>query len=570
MRARLARLSHWLDDRTGLPAALRQFLDEEIPASSGWHQVLGSVALFLFLTQAFTGALLALNYAPAPGEAYHSIRYIMSEVTGGALLRGLHHWGASFMVVIVVLHMLQVFLWGAYRKPREVTWMIGVVLLLLTLAYALTGYLLPWDNRAYWGTVVTTQIAASAPGLGPYILRLMGAEQGVGVVTFARFYSVHVLLLPPLTVLLIVLHVYLVRRHGVAPAPGDELKPGKKFYPGQVFKDTAAIFAVFALLFTLAVAVKAPLGRLADPTDTAYLPRPEWYFLFLFQLLKYFEGPLEVLASVVLPGLAVALLMAAPFLDRGAVRRVTQRTTALLIAGLAGIGWAGLTLAAIASTPPGAVFGDSTGPQQWRELSPVEVAGIGFFHREKCESCHALGVRAEPKSSPGAGPNLGAATTRRDAAWLIAHFTEPSQGCPRQQHAASHAQQIPAQLAGLVSAPLDPRKRRKTHRNPRFCAGRRDSLPAPPLRDVPSGQRRRPAFGTFAEWPRPPPRCRLGTGSFPRPSEILPRHHHAPLRVQRNRKRPDHRVSARTPLTSPSAPVQAGSRGAIPRARIFL
>ncbi|MBE7545180.1 MAG: cytochrome b N-terminal domain-containing protein [Bryobacteraceae bacterium] len=430
MRARLARLGHWLDDRTGLPAALRQFLDEEIPASSGWHQVLGSVALFLFLTQAFTGALLALNYAPAPGEAYHSIRYIMSEVTGGALLRGLHHWGASFMVVIVVLHMLQVFLWGAYRKPREVTWMIGVVLLLLTLAYALTGYLLPWDNRAYWGTVVTTQIAASAPGLGPYILRLMGAEQGVGVVTFARFYSVHVLLLPPLTVLLIVLHVYLVRRHGVAPAPGDELKPGKKFYPGQVFKDTAAIFAVFALLFTLAVAVKAPLGRLADPTDTAYLPRPEWYFLFLFQLLKYFEGPLEVLASVVLPGLAVALLMAAPFLDRGAVRRVTQRTTALLIAGLAGIGWAGLTLAAIASTPPGAVFGDSTGPQQWRELSPVEVAGIGFFHREKCESCHALGVRAEPKSSPGAGPNLGAATTRRDAAWLIAHFTEPSQVVP--------------------------------------------------------------------------------------------------------------------------------------------
>jgi ubiquinol-cytochrome c reductase cytochrome b subunit len=258
----------------------------------------------------------------------------------------------------------------------------------------------------------------------------MGAEQGVGVVTFARFYTVHVLLLPPLTVLLIVLHVFLVRRHGVAPAPGDELKPRKKFYPGQVFRDTAAIFAVFALLFTLAVAVQAPLGRLADPTDTAYLPRPEWYFLFLFQLLKYFEGPLEVLASVVLPGLAVALLMAAPFLDRGAVRRVTQRTTALLIAGLAGIGWAGLTLAAIASTPPGAVFGDTTGPQQWRELSPGEVAGIGYFHREKCESCHALGLRAEPRSGPGAGPNLGAAATRRDAAWLISHFTGPAAVVP--------------------------------------------------------------------------------------------------------------------------------------------
>ena len=243
-------------------------MGEEIPASSGWHQVFGSVAMFLFLTQAFTGIMLALNYAPTPGDAYNSIRYIMSEVTGGALIRGLHHWGASAMVVVVVLHMVQVFIWGAYKKPREATWMVGVVLLLLTLAYALTGYLLPWDNRAYWGTVVTTQIAASAPVAGPWVLRLMGAENGVGVVTFARFYSVHVLVLPPLTMLLILLHVYLVRRHGVAPAPGDELKPAKRFYPEQVFKDTLAIFAVFAILFCLAIVAKAPLGRLADPTDT--------------------------------------------------------------------------------------------------------------------------------------------------------------------------------------------------------------------------------------------------------------------------------------------------------------
>jgi ubiquinol-cytochrome c reductase cytochrome b subunit len=430
MRRQLDLVTGWLDDRTGLPSAFRRFLDEEIPASSGWHQVLGSVALFLFLTQAFTGVMLALNYAPTPGEAYNSIRYIMNEVTGGALMRGLHHWGASFMVVVVVLHMLQVFLWGAYKKPREATWMIGVALLLLTLAYALTGYLLPWDNRAYWGTVVTTQIAASAPVLGPYVLRLMGAEDGVGVVTFARFYSVHVLVLPPLTLLLIAFHIYLVRRHGVAPAPGDEAKPKKKFYPGQVFKDTAAIFVVFAALFTLAVLAKAPLGRLADPTDTAYLPRPEWYFLFLFQLLKLFEGPLEVLASVVLPGAAVALLFAVPFLDRGAARRVTERTAAFLTAGLAGIGWAGLTLAAIATTPPGAVFGDTTGAQEWRELSPEEVAGIGYFHRERCDACHALGVRAEPVAAPGAGPNLGAGPSRRDAAWLIAHFREPATMIP--------------------------------------------------------------------------------------------------------------------------------------------
>ena len=295
----------WLDHRTGIETAVRNFLYEQIPASSGWHQVFGSVALFLFLLQVFTGALLAFNYAPTPGDAYNSLRYIMAEVTGGRLMRGLHHWGASMMIVVVVLHMTQVFLYGAYKKPREATWIAGVFLLLLTLAYGLTGYLLPWDNRAYWGTVVTTQIAAQAPLVGPYLLRLLGSQGDVGVVTFARFYGLHVLLLPPATGLLIVLHVYLVRKHGVAPAPGDEVRPPKKFFPEQAFRDTVAIFIAFAILFVMAVAVRVPLEQLADPTDTTYIPRPEWYFLFLFQTLKLFNGPLEVVGSVVLPTLAI-------------------------------------------------------------------------------------------------------------------------------------------------------------------------------------------------------------------------------------------------------------------------
>jgi ubiquinol-cytochrome c reductase cytochrome b subunit len=419
----------WLDDRTGAPSAIRHFLNEEIPASAGWHQVLGSVAMFLFLSQAFTGIMLALNYAPTPGEAYNSLRYIMTELTGGALIRGLHHWGASMMVVVVVLHMVQVFLWGAYKKPREATWMVGVVLLLLTLAYALTGYLLPWDNRAYWGTVVTTQIAASAPGAGPYVLRLMGAENGVGVVTFARFYAVHVLLLPPATMLLMLLHVFLVRRHGVAPAPGDESKPKQKFYPRQVFKDTAAIFLAFAILFALAVVAKAPLGRLADPTDISYIPRPEWYFLFLFQLLKYCEGPLEILASVVLPTIGIGLLFAVPFLDRGPVMRVAKRTSAFAAVVLAAIAWAGLTGAAMRSTPPEAFASDHEGPMEWRELSPEELAGVGYFRAEHCGSCHSLGLRQEGK----VGPNLGAGGVVRDAAWMIAHFKQPANLVPGSQ-----------------------------------------------------------------------------------------------------------------------------------------
>ena len=341
----------WLDHRTGIETAIRNFLYEDIPASSGWHQVFGSVAVFLFLVQAFTGALLAFNYAPTPGDAYNSLRYILTEVAGGHLMRGLHHWGASMLIVVVVLHMVQVFLYGAYKKPREATWMVGVVLLLLTMAYGLTGYLLPWDNRAYWGTVVVTQIAAHVPLAGPYLSRLLGGENAVGVVTFARFYGLHVLLLPPATGLLIAVHIYLVRKHGVAPAPGDAARPSKKFYPRQAFQDTVAIFGAFMILFVLAVAARVPLERLADPTDATYIPRPEWYFLFLFQTLKFFEGPLAVVGTVVLPGLAVLALALVPFMDRGQVMRVTRRTAAFGVVALAALGWAGLTAAAVATTP---------------------------------------------------------------------------------------------------------------------------------------------------------------------------------------------------------------------------
>ncbi|MEO8596387.1 MAG: cytochrome b N-terminal domain-containing protein [Candidatus Solibacter sp.] len=423
MRRRIRGLSTWVDNRTGIQTAVRKFLYEDIPASSGWHQVFGSVAMFLFMVQAFTGALLAFNYAPTPGDAYNSLRYILTELTAGRLMRGLHHWGASMIVVVVVLHMLQVFLYGSYKKPREATWMVGVVLFLLTLAYGLTGYLLPWDNRAYWGTVVTTQIAAQAPLAGPYLTRLLGGEGAVGVVTFARFFGLHVLLLPPATIFLIGLHVYLVRKHGVAPLPGDETRPTKKFYPQQVFKDTLAIFIAFAILFTLALIAHVPLEQLADPTDTTYTPRPEWYFLFLFQTLKLFNGPLEAVGSVVLPGLAVLLLILVPFIDRTRLVKVTQRTVAFAVVALVAIGWSGLTLAAVKSTPKPtlAALVDYSGPTDWMQLSPEELTGIAYFRTENCTACHAIGDRGT-----AIGPDLTKAAIHRDASWMIEHFKRPS------------------------------------------------------------------------------------------------------------------------------------------------
>lgn len=307
--------------------------------------------------------------------------------------------------------------------------MVGVVLLLFTLAFALTGYLLPWDNRAYWGTVVTTQIAAGVPLIGPYALRLMGAESGVGVITFARFYSTHVLVLPALTALLIVFHVVLVRKHGVAPELGDELKPKLKFYPVQVFKDTVAVFGAFALLFSLAIAAKAPLGRVADPTDTSFIPRPEWYFQFLFQLLKYCEGPLEILATAVLPGLVVAALFLVPFIDRAPLIRVTKRFTAMVTVLLCGVIWSGLTAASILETPPEAALAEAEGPKEWVDLTPQEVAGVAYYEMEKCSVCHTLGLAKSDKP----GPNLGAGGVVRDAGWLIAHFKQPSSKIPGSQ-----------------------------------------------------------------------------------------------------------------------------------------
>lgn len=416
------RITNWLEHRTGIETAVRNFLYDEIPDSAGWRNVLGSVALFAFLVQAFTGILLAFNYAPTPGDAYNSLRYILTEVTGGKLIRGLHHWGASMMVVVVLLHLAQVFLWGAYKKPREATWMVGVLLLLITLAFGLTGYLLPWDNRAYWGTVVTMQIMGKAPVVGGYLARLLGGGD-IGVVTFARFYALHVLLLPPLTLLLIGVHLYLVRKHGVAPVPGDEPRPKKHFFPAQVFRDTVAIFVAFAILFVMAIAARVPLERLADPTDTTYIPRPEWYFLFLFQTLKIFEGPLEVIGAVVLPNVAILLLFLVPFIDRGQLVRVGKRTFATAALALAVIGWTGLTVAAVRSTPAPATAAliDFSEPTGWIELTPVELAGVGYYRKENCDACHG---------ASRIGPDLPNRPVRRSAEWLIEHFKRPGQMQP--------------------------------------------------------------------------------------------------------------------------------------------
>lgn len=218
----MSKIYTWMDERLGLTGLYNTLLDRKVPRVNWWF-TLGSATLFLFAMQVLTGILLTVYYVPSPDHAYNSIQYIMNEVAFGWLIRGIHHWGASLMVVTVFLHMLHTFSYGAYKYPREISWVSGVLLLLMTLGMGFTGYLLPWNQRAYWATTVGTAIPGTVPFIGPWLMELMRGGTDLSGVTLARFFSVHIWWLPAIIAALIGLHLYLVVRLGVAgPADKDE------------------------------------------------------------------------------------------------------------------------------------------------------------------------------------------------------------------------------------------------------------------------------------------------------------------------------------------------------------
>lgn len=212
------RFGDWLDERLAWRQVWQAIFLRKIPKVN-WLFTLGSASLFLATSQTITGILLTIYYVPTPDHAYDSVQYITTQVSGGWLIRGLHHWGASAMVVLVVLHMLRIIFMGAYKFPREVTWVTGVFLLLVTLGFGFTGYLLPWDQKAFWATTVGTRIAGTAPLLGDPILRIMRGGEELSAVTLARFFGVHVWVLPTLLLLLLFVHMYLVIRLGISAPP---------------------------------------------------------------------------------------------------------------------------------------------------------------------------------------------------------------------------------------------------------------------------------------------------------------------------------------------------------------
>jgi len=376
MRARIAR---YVDERTGLGPVVRYVLDRRIPQGISWLHTFGSASLTLFALMVVTGMFLALNYAPSITDAHASTAYIQHQVPFGGFVLGLHYWGASAMVVLVVLHLLRVFFMGAYKFPRELNWMVGVMIFGLVLLFAFTGYLLPWDNTAFFATRVGVNIVASVPLVGDAMAALLRGGADVGAATLTHFYAIHVLFLPALVTALIAGHLFLVIRNGIAPLPRRAHAPalgrptvlgegpgamraretdlpsadpapvrmGDSFYPRHVLMDAITSLLVLILVVALALLFAVPDSGNANPGNSTFVPRPAWYFLAPFQLLKYVPGPLQALATAVLPLVAVVALFALPFIDRRRGRHPFERPAVTAI-GAAGV------LAIVALTIAGA------------------------------------------------------------------------------------------------------------------------------------------------------------------------------------------------------------------------
>jgi ubiquinol-cytochrome c reductase cytochrome b subunit len=313
----------WFDDRTGYRALLHETLYERVPGGARWRYVWGSTLVFAFKVQVVTGLFLWMAYSDSAQTAWESVYYIQYVMQYGWLLRGIHHFMAQTMVVLLALHLMQVIVDGAYKAPREVNFWLGLILLKITLGLSLTGYLLPWDQKGYWATQVATKLAGIVPVVGPSIQRLVVGGPNYGHHTLSRFFAMHAGVLPALLVGFLAVHIYVFRRHGIKVK--DPLyKPDTTFWPDQVLKDAVACLAVLITVLGLATHgfrefgphAGAELGAPADPAESYSAARPEWYFLFLFQFLKYFPGETEIYGAVVIPGAIFGFMFLMPFIGR--------------------------------------------------------------------------------------------------------------------------------------------------------------------------------------------------------------------------------------------------------------
>lgn len=327
----------WLDNRTGFRSLLHEALDERIPGGARWAYVFGSGLLYLFLSQVITGVFLALYYVPSSDHAHVTVSYISKVVSSGLFLRSIHAYGATAIIIVLFLHISQTLLYGSYKGRRELLWLTGCFLLALMLGMAFTGYLLPWDQKAYFASAVGTNIISEVPIIGAPLQELLRGGPQMGTLTLSRFFVLHVFVLPGLLIAFIATHVFLFRKAGAAgPIKEDPFHPTlptQKFYPRQLVMDMAASLLIVFALGLVAYFVPIHLGPEANSSDTSYIPRPEWYYLPIFQWLKIVSGKWSLLGGILLPGLLALLFSAIPFLDRGRERRPWRRP--VVVAGFA-------------------------------------------------------------------------------------------------------------------------------------------------------------------------------------------------------------------------------------------
>jgi len=407
----IAQIGEWFDRRLQLAAPIREVAEHPVPKNTAsWWYVFGSAALVVFLLQLVTGIMLAFIYVPSASEAWNSLQNLNHDVTLGWFIRALHGWGSNFMVAIVLIHMMQVFLFGAYKFPRELTWVVGVFLLLTTMGMAFTGQVLRFDQDAYWGLGIGASIASRVPVLGPAIVKLMLGGPIIAGATLSRFFALHVFVIPGMLIAFVGLHLLMVVKLGINewPMPGrlvkratyeneyHELtqKDGAPFVPYAVWKDL-----FFAAFIVLAVATCAayfgpfgPTGQ-PDPTIIQTAPRPDYFFLWLYAVLSFLPPSMETPALLIGPVIVIGALLLLPFLSGEGEKSWRRRPIAVLTILLVAVTLATFThLAGYTPWSPhmNAWSSDPIPARFLQHRTALERQGALVFQAKQCHNCHAL------------------------------------------------------------------------------------------------------------------------------------------------------------------------------------
>ena len=410
---RLKEVYGWLEQRLQLEAPVKEAALHPVPRNTAsWWYVFGSAAFTLLMLQIVTGMLLALVYVPSAGQAWNSLNVLNHQLTLGWFLRAMHGWGSNFMIAVVLVHMAQVFLFGAYKFPRELTWILGVFLLLMTLGMAFTGQVLRFDQDAYWGLGIGASIASRVPFVGGPLVHMMLGGPIIAGATLSRFFALHVFVIPGMLLVFACLHVWMVLKLGVNewPMPGrvvrrstylseyHELtrKDGIPFVPGALWKDVVFSGAILAAVVVCAT-VLGPYGPggQPDPTIIQTAPKPDFFFLWLYAVLSYLPPSLETPFILVVPVIGIAALIALPFYASEGEKSWYRRPVAVLMLTTIAVSWGVLThLGTYTPWSPkmDAWSGGPPAPIHYiHDASPLERQGAVVFQAKQCRNCHSIG-----------------------------------------------------------------------------------------------------------------------------------------------------------------------------------